>query len=131
MQILQNIESDLKYKMGRNCIVKACKNRKGKPDSPVHLFPHRQNRKSLRELWIKLAVELEERESIMDKLDNYGVCSKHLRPSDYKDFESNNGKRGLKDGSIPQIQLCNSLIKDTLGTNYDHSCICITYYLLK
>lgn len=80
--------------MPRLCAVSTCPNHKI-PNDTVHRFPSLDLLTHKRKTWENFA-SLASGGSTNIKLDNYGICSKHFKDSDYQE----NSKR-LKYDAIP------------------------------
>ena len=85
----------------RYCVVKACPNRKRKPESTVHVFPNIIKKPMLRQTWTDLAVDPSERNEIL--IDHYGVCSMHFLDEAYEIGAEK--RRRLKPLATPAVNL--------------------------
>ncbi|OXA37408.1 Transposable element P transposase [Folsomia candida] len=95
--------------MGRNCAIKHCPNRKGKPSQKVHLFPSAKHA-VLRTIWISSTIGT----ASSLKLDNFGVCSRHFSSNDYvghvTGLKTTGGAPVLRPTAIPTLNLCENPI---------------------
>ncbi len=84
--------------MPRPCAVSTCSNYKDATDT-VHRFPSKDHQYK-RKFWEEFAVNASGGTTKIKAFDNYGLCTKHFKRSDYQD-----GKTRLKSDAMPSDPL--------------------------